>query len=695
MDKRIAMALPACLAAFALLLTLAAGPLAVQQTLNGQSPGGAFWSIQTPAGWRPGDGLVLVNHGYDAEPIDTTPSLGPAALRERVLSQGLALAASSYRLRGWALFATAADHRELLRDFRNRVGEPGPVWVAGGSMGGLVALQQAEQGDLGVVGAYAICAPLAGSAVWDLAADLRLVYDSLCDDVSGGSLPRGPEPYPWLLPPGAVSGSGVPLGLSAELLFNVSRCFGINVPPWAESSGMRDRLRRFTAATGVGREFLLENLYYGTFALTDLVHDPGKLARRAALDNRFVDYGDAQINARIRRIASEPVERYALKRAYTPGLGLGAVKLLTTHTSGDGLVVPGHARALEGRVPMAQWSRAWVVEAEGSHCGYSDPELVAGWDALYAWTRGTAAKPDPAALQARCGSLRAGGLAGDCRYAELPANLAPVSAQIRDRRLPTANIAATSSELWYDPTRPGEGWLIEALHEGRALVVWFTYPAPGADAEQRWLVGVARVLDEGLVVETLQETRGGRFGDDHDPLAVQRLDYGRLEFAQTGCGRAQLAWQGGAVSDTGRRDLIRLSRLWDQRCPGDPAGVGSPRYPASLNGTWYDPVRDGEGLVVQVQDDGPALIAWFTYDEAGRQRWAYGTYDPARDAFPLLRPTGARFGAAFHPAQVLQQPFGLARLSVLPDQRLRLDWTGPGGQALTRTMGRLTRPLGI
>lgn len=680
--------------ALGLLIGLAA-PLAAQQTLNGQSPGGAYWTIQTPAGWRPGDGLVLVNHGYDAAAIDTTPSLGPAALRERVLSQGLALAASSYRLRGWALFATAADHRQLLADFRQRVGAPGPVWVAGGSMGGLVALQQAEQGDLGVVGAYAICAPLAGSTVWDLAADIRLVYDALCDEVSGGSLPRGPEPYPWLLPPGAVSSSTVPLGLSAELLVNVSRCFGINVPPWAESSGMRDRLRRFTAATGVGREFLLENLYYATFALSDLVYDPAKLGRRAALDNRFVDYGDAALNAQVRRIGSEPVERYALKRAYTPGLGIGAVKLLSTHTSGDGLVVPGHARALESRVPAAQWARAMVLEAEGSHCGYSDPELVAGWDALYAWTRGTAAKPDAAALQGRCAALRAAGLGGDCRYAELPATLASVSAQIRDRRLPTANVAATSSGLWYDPTRNGEGWLIEALPDGRAWVVWFTYPAPGEAAEQRWLVGVGRVLDEGLVVETLQETRGGRFGADHDPLAVQRIDYGRLDFVQTGCGRAQLAWQGSTPADRGRRNLVRLSRLADQRCPGEVAGSGSPRFPAIVNGTWYDPARDGEGLVVQAQDDGTALIAWFTYDETGRQRWLYGTHDPVSDRFPLLRPTGARFGAAFDPTQVQQLPFGYARLRMWSEQRLQLEWVGPTGQTLTRPFERLTRPLGI
>ncbi|MCU0755862.1 MAG: hypothetical protein MUE46_12180 [Xanthomonadales bacterium] len=678
-----------------LLFGLLAAPLGAQQTLNGQSPGGAYWTIQTPAGWRPGNGLVLINHGYDAEPIHTTPSLGPAALRERVLSQGLALAASSYRLRGWALFATATDHRELLRDFRGRVGEPGPVWVVGGSMGGLVALQQAEQGDLGVVGAYAICAPLAGSSVWDLAADIRLVYDALCDEVSGGSLPRGPAPYPWLLPPGAVSGSSVPLGLSAEMLYNVSRCLGINVPPWAESSGMRDRLRRFTAATGVGREFLLENLYYGSFALSDLVLDPAKLGRRAALDNRFVDYGDAGINAQIRRVAAEPVERYALKRAYTPGLGLGAVKLLTTHTSGDGLVVPGHARALEGRVPAAQWSRAMVVEAEGSHCDYSGPELLAGWDALYGWTRGSAAKPDAAALQSRCEGLRAAGLAGDCRYAELPAGLAPVTAQIRDRRLPTADIAATSSGLWFDPTRNGEGWLIEALGDGQALVLWFTYPAPGADAEQRWMIGVGRVLDEGLVVEMLQETRGGRFGDDHDPRAVQRIDYGRLDFAQTGCGRAQLAWQGSASGDRGRRDLQRLTHLWDQRCPGTPVGSGSPVYPASLNGTWHDPARDGEGLVVQVQDDGNALLVWFTYDDAGRQRWLYGSYDAASGRFPLRRPIGARFGAAFDPAQVQQPAFGHAQLRVLPDQRLRLDWRAPDGRTLSRTYGRLTRPLGL
>jgi alpha-beta hydrolase superfamily lysophospholipase len=105
----------------------------------------------------------LIDHGYDIEPANGAPTLGPAPLRQRMLARGFAIAASSYSQRGWALFRTAADHRELLAAFAARFGMPGSIFASGGSMGGVVALQQAEQGDLGapVTGVYAICAPLA------------------------------------------------------------------------------------------------------------------------------------------------------------------------------------------------------------------------------------------------------------------------------------------------------------------------------------------------------------------------------------------------------------------------------------------------------------------------------------------------------------------------------------------------------
>ena len=48
---------------------------------RGRTESGAWYVIQTPMGWQPGDGLVLVNHGFDFRPPFETPSLGPQVLR--------------------------------------------------------------------------------------------------------------------------------------------------------------------------------------------------------------------------------------------------------------------------------------------------------------------------------------------------------------------------------------------------------------------------------------------------------------------------------------------------------------------------------------------------------------------------------------------------------------------------------------
>jgi hypothetical protein len=94
-----------------LLIALWADPLAAQQTLNGQSPGGAYWSIQTPAGWRPGDGLVLVNHGYDAEAIST-----PRLARDRPDRWPWRQAAGAGRPSGAAGEANLASPRKSRSD---------------------------------------------------------------------------------------------------------------------------------------------------------------------------------------------------------------------------------------------------------------------------------------------------------------------------------------------------------------------------------------------------------------------------------------------------------------------------------------------------------------------------------------------------------------------------------------------------
>ena len=104
----------------------------------------------------------------------------------------------------------------------------------------------------------------------------------------------------------------------------------------------------------------------------------------------------------------------------------------------------------------------------------------------------------------------------------------------------------------------------------------------------------------------------------------------------------------------------------------------------SLGGAWWDPERAGEGVTVDVArtDDGRTVlfIAWFTYLDGGQQ-WIAGNVDLTDGAtvavLPLVRGTGAQFGAAFDPADVTLAPWGEATVRFFSCRELVIDYTGP------------------
>jgi hypothetical protein len=104
---------------------------------------------------------------------------------------------------------------------------------------------------------------------------------------------------------------------------------------------------------------------------------------------------------------------------------------------------------------------------------------------------------------------------------------------------------------------------------------------------------------------------------------------------------------------------------------------------AELSGTWYDAARSGEGIVLQMQPDGSFSAIWFTYPAAsddGEQMWLLGRASASGDdtlRFDAIRPVGARFGAAFDPAQVRAEPWGRFELQFADCRTARLRWSGP------------------
>ncbi len=663
---------------------------------RGRTDSGAWYVIQVPDGWQPGDGLVLVNHGFDLNPPIGIPSLGPQVLRQRQLAQGYAIAASSYSERGWALFSTGIDYAELIDEFVDSFGDPGEVIATGGSLGGIVALQQAaELSSANVAGVYALCPVAAGSRVWDQAFDLRLIYDAVCDDVSGGSLPNGGDGLPYALDESDIEDwdSWVDGG---RAYLAINRCTGIDLPDWLVTGGMEDRLEQILRVSGVDREFFLANMAYATFGMSDLLRADDKLDGAAALDNQFVDYGDAQINQDIRRVQADRLAALELKLNYVPRGDLRAAKVLSTHTSGDGLVVPGHQLFLRQLLPEAQLVSAIVREEEASHCGYSDAEIVAGWDELRLWLDG-GPKPTVGSLNATCAGLRSAGVAdGECRF-DASIEPAPLEQTLRPRQLPAFPLQARSTGLWFEVGSAGQGYVIEALPDGRAVVAWFSFPAAGEDADQAWFFGTGEIIDEAIVVEQMQRPDGARFGSAFDPQAVQFNDWGRQTFVFPQCGGGETGWRAAAPFAPGRQQLTQLTYLGAASCASPSAQISGL---AGWSGAWYDPQRAGEGAFVHIQADGRVFMLWFTYRPQGGQAWLYGegTVDETGISFSqLLRPVGTRFGADFDPGTVQFQRWGSARIDFgLCDQltlSYQADQASWGSGSLEWV--RLTRPQGV
>ncbi len=154
-------------------------------------------------------------------------------------------------------------------------------------------------------------------------------------------------------------------------------------------------------------------MLFATLALSDLVHQPTKLAGKIGTGNQNVDYGDPVINALIQRLCPDPGAANRLARNYTPRGSVGAARIVSIHTDKDGLVVVENESVYAGVVPAANLTTAIVVEAVPSHCGFSGAELVAGWEALRAWVAG-APQPTAADIQTLCLAL-APVFGGPCR----------------------------------------------------------------------------------------------------------------------------------------------------------------------------------------------------------------------------------------------------------------------------------------
>ncbi|NOR20155.1 MAG: hypothetical protein GQ538_08735 [Xanthomonadales bacterium] len=235
------------------------------------------------------------------------------------------------------------------------------------------------------------------------------------------------------------------------------------------------------------------------------------------------------------------------------------------------------------------------------------------------------------------------------------------------------NVTADISGSWYDPDHDGEGWFVEILNDSKAVVYWFSYtpPGEGGTREQAWIGGVGDIVGSSIVIAEASSviTTGPPFGTDFDPAQVVRKPWGKFVLSFSDCDGGVMYYQALDPSyGNGSLNLNRLTSIGSVPCGSKAETTATVQkddvfeVTPAISGAWYDPGHDGEGWLLEILDDGTAVVVWFSYDPLGRQAWFLnsGTIDGNTINFDLLVPSGTDFGPTFDPDDVTQPPWGSA-----------------------------------
>lgn len=274
-----------------------------------------------------------------------------------------------------------------------------------------------------------------------------------------------------------------------------------------------------------------------------------------------------------------------------------------------------------------------------------------------------------------------------------------VDAEAAVRAATAQAVSAGHAGSWFDPQRDGEGWILQVLEDGRAALLWFTYPPGGSAASQDWLIASeGRIRGDLIEFDRVEQVSGGRFGAGFDAAAIRTTPWGSLRLRFDDCGSAQLDYSGPPAYGSGQRRVQRLTALAGGRCGQVFAPSGDPQ--ALRSAAWFDPQRAGEGWVVEALDGDRAAIYWFGFDPAGQPLWLYGLGSATASGLrfdDLRRRSGGRFGDGFDAAALVDRPWGSLQIEFTGCDTAELSYraTEPGYGEGRHSLRRLTRLRGL
>jgi len=459
--------------------------------LKGVGKKGGHFRVTFPSDWD-GD-LVIINHGFDlndkkirpheicsnnlslsCEADTDCPGTGAfcndisyLGIDGLLLPKGKAVAASTYSSSGWAVYNSAKDLQDVIK-FVKKNPTYGPnlkrVIVTGFSLGGAVTGDATLK--LKIDGAVPLCAAVGGGLpTWDVAQDVRFVYDYLCDHVPNANFVSHPS-------------SGVPNTFDADedsvsVAVRVNNCFGVLAPtPSPEQDQRLADFLTLTQFSGYQDDAgdlapndkairLISAMGFATLGLGDFVFDKYRGKGKSVGLNDTLDYSGqgsdpmlaAEFNAPrtcsvavmkncivdsdcevgegtctvggVKRVITGKSGRKALAKASWPDFTKGKGKkvdypILSMAGAADWLVIPEFQRVYTTALATGgkQFTQTWIDTF--GHCVFSEQEMTAVYNEYFDWLgpdegpRGT--QPTPADVRAACLALPGGAEGDTCNF---------------------------------------------------------------------------------------------------------------------------------------------------------------------------------------------------------------------------------------------------------------------------------------
>ena len=336
----------------------------------------AAYDVEVPPRWN-GE-LVMWAHGYRGTGTVLTVDTPSFGLRQKLLDQGYAWAASSYARNDYDVATGVTTTHGLATYAARLIGQRAKrVYVAGVSMGGHVIGRSLEQYPRFYDGALPMCGVLGDQKLFDFFLGYNLVAQDLAD------VPAYPFPADYLT--AKVPGIQQALGLAGLTPTNDS------------TNGLGKQLRAVTTnlsggeRPGATQAFAIWKDFLFTLGTPD---NGGSLSRNAGrvaqnLGTRYRPDVPVDVNASVLRVAArDQFARRTNQLTQIPRIqGRPRVPTLTLHGLGD-LFVPFSMEQIYRREVDRNGQGNLLVQRavrEAEHCEFTPNEVGRAWDDLTTW----------------------------------------------------------------------------------------------------------------------------------------------------------------------------------------------------------------------------------------------------------------------------------------------------------------------